>query len=277
MKINSYAKINLSLDVLGLREDGYHNIDTIMNLIGLYDIMDINRNSTYELNLSSNNPDFPTDKTNLIFKIFENLKKFRDINCGYDVYVDKQIPISAGLAGGSSNACEFLMFVNDDLSLNLSDQEIKEICRLTGADTFYFTNKKCVRATGIGNEFVRLSDFSNKNIIIVNNGMSISSKDVYDNLKESNGGLGKVSVAIDSRDYETFYKVAFNTMENVSEKLVEEISIIKEQLNDLGANLSLMSGSGPTVFGVFENTQDYENCYNKLKDKYKYVFKTKTL
>ena len=277
MKINSYAKINLSLDVLGLREDGYHNIDTIMNLIGLYDIMDINRNSTYELNLSSNNPDFPTDKTNLIFKIFENLKKFRDINCGYDVFVDKQIPISAGLAGGSSNACEFLMYVNDDLSLNLSDQEIKEICRLTGADTFYFTNKKCVRATGIGNEFVRLSDFSNKNIIIVNNGMSISSKGVYDNLKESNGGLGKVSVAIDSRDYETFFKVAFNTMESVSEKLVEEISVIKDQLNDLGADLSLMSGSGPTVFGIFENTQDYENCYNKLKDKYKYVFKTKTL
>lgn len=277
MKINSYAKINLSLDVLGLREDGYHNIDTIMNLIGLYDIMDINRNSTYELNLSSNNPDFPTDKTNLIFIIFENLKKFRDINCGYDVFVDKQIPISAGLAGGSSNACEFLMYVNDDLSLNLSDQEIKEICRLTGADTFYFTNKKCVRATGIGNEFVRLSDFSNKNIIIVNNGMSISSKDVYDNLKESNGGLGKVSVAIDSRDYETFFKVAFNTMESVSEKLVEEISVIKDQLNDLGADLSLMSGSGPTVFGIFKNTQDYENCYNKLKDKYKYVFKTKTL
>lgn len=277
MKINSYAKINLSLDVLGLREDGYHNIDTIMNLIDLHDIMDINRNSTYELNLSSNNPDFPTDKTNLIFKIFENLKKFRDINYGYDVYVDKQIPISAGLAGGSSNACEFLMYVNDDLSLNLSDQEIKEICRLTGADTFYFTNKKCVRATGIGNEFVRLSDFSNKNIIIVNNGMSISSKDVYDNLKESNVGLGKVSVAIDSRDYETFFKVAFNTMESVSEKLVEEISVIKDQLNDLGADLSLMSGSGPTVFGIFGNTQDYENCYNKLKDKYKYVFKTKTL
>lgn len=277
MKINSYAKINLSLDVLGLREDGYHNIDTIMNLIDLHDIMDINRNDTKELNLSSNNPGFPTDKTNLIFKIFENLKKFRDINCGYDVFVDKQIPISAGLAGGSSNACEFLMYLNDDLSLNLSDQEIKEICRLTGADTFYFTNKKCVRATGIGNEFVRLSDFSNKNIIIVNNGMSISSKDVYDNLKESNGGLGKVSVAIDSRDYETFYKVAFNTMESVSEKLVEEISVIKDQLNDLGANLSLMSGSGPTVFGIFEDTQDYENCYNKLKDKYKYVFKTKTL
>ena len=277
MKINSYAKINLSLDVLGLREDGYHNIDTIMNLIDLHDIMDINRNHTNELNLSSNNPDFPTDETNLIYKIFENLKKFRDINYGYDVFVDKQIPISAGLAGGSSNACEFLMYVNDDLSLNLSNQEIKEICRLTGADTFYFTNKKSVRATGIGNEFVRLSDFSNKNIIIVNNGMSISSKDVYDNLKESNGGLGKVSVAIDSRDYETFYKVAFNTMESVSEKLVEEISIIKEQLNDLGANLSLMSGSGPTVFGIFENTQDYENCYNKLKDKYKYVFKTKTL
>lgn len=277
MKINSYAKINLSLDVLGLREDGYHNIDTIMNLIDLHDIMDINRNNINELNLNSNNPDFPTDETNLIYKIFENLKKFRDINYGYDVFVDKQIPISAGLAGGSSNACEFLMFMNDDLSLNLSDQEIKEICRLTGADTFYFTNKKCVRATGIGNEFVRLSDFSNKNIIIVNNGMSISSKDVYDNLKESNGGLGKVSVAIDSRDYETFYKVAFNTMESVSEKLVEEISIIKDQLNDLGANLSLMSGSGPTVFGIFENTQDYENCYNKLKDKYKYVFKTKTL
>lgn len=277
MKINSYAKINLSLDVLGLREDGYHNIDTVMNLIDLHDIMDINRNSTYELNLNSNNPDFPTDKTNLICKIFENLKKFREINCGYDVFVDKKIPISAGLAGGSSNACEFLMFVNDDLSLNISNQEIKEICRLTGADTFYFTNKKCVRATGIGNEFVRLSDFSNKNIVIVNNGMSISSKDVYDNLKESNGGLGKVSVAIDSRDYETFYKVAFNTMESVSEKLVEEISIIKDQLNNLGANLSLMSGSGPTVFGIFENYNDFENCYNKLKDKYKYVFKTKTL
>ena len=277
MKINSYAKINLSLDVLDLREDGYHNIDTIMNLIDLHDVIEINRNKTNELKLSSNNPNFPTDKSNLIYKIFENLKKFRKINCGYDVFVDKQIPISAGLAGGSSNACEFLLYVNDDLSLNLSTEEIKEICRLTGADTFYFTSKKCVRATGIGNEFVRLSDFSNKNIIIVNNGMSISSKDVYDNLKESNGGLGKITVAIDSRNYETFYRQAFNTMESVSEKLVEEISDIKEQLNNLGADLSLMSGSGPTVFGIFENYNDYENCYNKLKDKYKYVFKTKTL
>ncbi len=277
MKINSYAKINFSLDVLGLREDGYHNIDTIMNLIELHDVMDINRNDSSELKLSSNNANFPADKSNLIYKIFENLKKFRNINCGYDVFVDKQIPISAGLAGGSSNACEFLMFVNDDLNLELTNTEIKEICRLTGADTYYFTNKKCVRATGVGNEFVRLSDFSNKNIIIVNNGMSISSKEVYDNLKDSNGGLGKITVAIDNRDYETFYKSAFNTMESVSESLVTDISDIKEKLSNFGANLSLMSGSGPTVFGIFENTEDYENCYDELKDKYKYVFKTKTL
>ncbi len=277
MKINSYAKINLSLDVVGVREDGYHNIDTVMNLVDLYDTIEIKPNLKNKLFLSSNNDKFPTDETNLIYKIFENLKKFRKINSGFDVYVDKKIPISAGLAGGSSNACEFLMAVDEILSLDLSQSEYKEICRLTGADTFYFTNKKCVRATGIGNEFERLSDFSGKKIIIVNNGSDISSKEVYDRLEPDNKGLDEVCDFLDRRDYENYYKIAFNTMEKVSEKIVEEIVEIKKQMVSLGADLSLMSGSGPTVFGIFEDEKKYENCYNELKDKYKYVFKTKTL
>lgn len=277
MKINSYAKINLSLDVVGTRDDGYHNIDTIMNLIQLHDVIEITRNNKNKLALSSNSQDFPTDESNLICKIYDNLKKFRNINSGYDVFVDKQIPIAAGLAGGSSNAAEFLMFVDEDLNLNLTQEEYKEISRLTGADTYYFTCKKCVRATGIGNELERLSDFSGKKIIIVNNGMKISSKQVYDKLKIEKGGLDEIANFINNCEYDKFYQYAFNVMESVSEELVKDISTIKKEMINLKANLSLMSGSGPTVFGIFENTEDYENCYNKLKDKYKYVFKTKTL
>lgn len=277
MIVNSYAKINLALDITGKREDGYHNIDTIMNLIDLKDIMDIRENDKGILRLSSNKKDFPTNEDNLIYKTFMELKKIRPINVGFDVYVEKNIPIAAGLAGGSSNACEFLLSIDKMLQLRLSDDEIFDLCKKIGADLYYFTSKKTVRARGIGNELEEVKPFGEKNILIVNNSKPVSSKLVYENLKAYGNGIDNLCHHLNKKDYSSFYKSSYNIMEGVTFKLFPELVDIKQEILDLGADFSLMSGSGPTIFGVFEDDFLFDKAYSQVEDKYEYVFKTKTI
>lgn len=277
MKVNSYAKINLALDITGERSDGYHNIDTIMNLIDLKDVMDIRENYTGDLKLSCDNPNFPTDQSNIIYKVFKEVKKIRDIEKGFDIAVSKNIPIAAGLAGGSSNGCEFLLAIDEILDLQLSDDEIFEVCKKVGADLYYFTSKKTVRARGIGNELEELSPFGEKNILIVNNSKAVSSKTVYENLKIYGSGIGDLCDMINRKDYGSFYKKTYNIMEGVTFKMLPELKDIKNEILNLGADYALMSGSGPTIFGLFEDDLLFDRAYRQIKDKYEYVFKTKTI
>ncbi|WP_100065656.1 4-(cytidine 5'-diphospho)-2-C-methyl-D-erythritol kinase [Miniphocaeibacter massiliensis] len=276
-KINSYAKINLSLDVLNKREDGYHNIDTIMQLIELKDIIEIEKRNDNLLNIKCNKSEVPTDKNNLIYKVWDILRKYKENDHGLNVYIEKNIPVAAGLAGGSSNAAYFMKKVNEIWNLNLSCEKLMEIGSKIGADIPYFFEEGTVRAEGIGNKFTKLKNLENLDILLVNSGCEVSTKYVYDNIKLSKkSNINKLIESINLG--EIFNKsVYYNTMTEVSVTVCPEIKNIIDEMYELGAKISLMSGSGASVFGIFENESDINRVYEKIKDKYKFVLKTKTI
>ena len=278
IQLDSFAKINLSLDVLEEREDGYHNIDTIMQLIDLKDVIEIECIDQNECIIECNNQNIPLDHTNLVHKAWEALKKYTGIQQGIKVHIQKNIPVAAGLAGGSSNAAAVIKGLNEILGLNLSKEEMMEIGIGIGADVPYFFMGKTARATGVGNIFEEISPLKTEGVLIVNNGREISSKEVYEDIESSEKSkIGKVVSAIENQDLNALRESAYNTMERVVFKKYPEIQEIKNRLLSLGVDVVLMSGSGATVFAITNTLEKRNEIYEELKEDYPIVFKAKTI
>lgn len=277
--IKSYGKINLSLDVVRKREDGYHDIDTIMQRISLYDNLHIKRISGDDLIIKSNNKLVPLDNTNLVYKGWEKLKKYKKEATGIEIFIDKKIPMAAGLAGGSTNVASFMAVLNKIWNLNLKNEELMQIGKTIGADVAYFFDGRTCRAQGIGEILTPIKEFKGYNVLIVNNGKDISSKYVYTNIKPSgqNDKMTKVIEAIEENNLEKLQKYGYNNMEEVSFNLYKDIEIIKKDMLKKGADFSLMSGSGPTVFGIFEDLDKLYKAEKYFKEKYKNVYIAKTI
>lgn len=278
IQLDSFAKINLSLDVLEEREDGYHNIDTIMQLIDLKDVIEIECIDQNECIIECNNQNIPLDHTNLVHKAWEALKKHTGIQQGIKVHIQKNIPVAAGLAGGSSNAAAVIKGLNEILGLNLSKEEMMEIGIGIGADVPYFFMGKTARATGVGNIFEEISPLKTEGVLIVNNGREISSKEVYEDIETSEKSkIGKVVSAIENQDLNALRESAYNTMEKVVFEKYPKIHDIKNRLLSLGADVVLMSGSGATVFAITNTLEKRNGIYEELKEDYPIVFKAKTI
>lgn len=278
IQLDSFAKINLSLDVLEEREDGYHNIDTIMQLIDLKDVIEIECIDQNECIIECNNQNIPLDHTNLVHKAWEALKKYTGIQQGIKVHIQKNIPVAAGLAGGSSNAAAVIKGLNEILGLNLSKEEMMEIGIGIGADVPYFFMGKTARATGVGNIFEEISPLKTVGVLIVNNGREISSKEVYEDIETSEKSkIGKVVSAIENQDLNALRESAYNTMERVVFEKYPKIHDIKNRLLSLGADVVLMSGSGATVFAITNTLEKRNGIYEELKEDYPIVFKAKTI
>lgn len=278
IQLDSFAKINLSLDVLEEREDGYHNIDTIMQLIDLKDVIEIECIDQNECIIECNNQNIPLDHTNLVHKAWEALKKYTGIQQGIKVHIQKNIPVAAGLAGGSSNAAAVIKGLNEILGLNLSKEEMMEIGIGIGADVPYFFMGKTARATGVGNIFEEISPLKTEGVLIVNNGREISSKEVYEDIESSEKSkIGKVVSAIENQDLNALRESAYNTMEKVVFEKYPKIHDIKNRLLSLGADVVLMSGSGATVFAITNTLEKRNGIYEELKEDYPIVFKAKTI
>lgn len=278
IQLDSFAKINLSLDVLEEREDGYHNIDTIMQLIDLKDVIEIECIDQNECIIECNNQNIPLDHTNLVHKAWEALKKYTGIQQGIKVHIQKNIPVAAGLAGGSSNAAAVIKGLNEILGLNLSKEEMMEIGIGIGADVPYFFMGKTARATGVGNIFEEISPLKTEGVLIVNNGREISSKEVYEDIESSEKSkIGKVVSAIENQDLNALRESAYNTMEKVVFEKYPKIHDIKNRLLSLGADVVLMSGSGATVFAITNTLEKRNEIYEELKEDYPIVFKAKTI
>jgi 4-diphosphocytidyl-2-C-methyl-D-erythritol kinase len=275
-KIKSYGKINLSLEVLGKREDGYHNIDTLMNSIDLFDEISIKEISGEDLILKSDNFEFPYDSSNLIYKAWEILKNYRNKAVGLEIFVKKNIPVAAGLAGGTSNACTVMKALNEIWNLKLSKEELIDLSKPLGADSTFFFYEGLVRAEGIGEKITKFEDKLNYPLILINIGKPISSKEVYSKINNYSTGIVE-SIVSNINDEEFLFKNAFNSMEAISFKIYPELSSIKQELINLGADLSLMSGSGPTIFGIFKDEKKRDLVYTKLLNKYNYVIKSKMI
>ncbi len=275
MEIYANAKINLALDVLGEREDGYHEVDMIMQELDLHDVINIEQGRG-GFALTCDNADLPLDEDNLVYKVWKLLQPLAS-NDSVVIEIEKNIPIAAGLAGGSTDAAATLVGLNRMWSLGLSDKELMEYACKIGSDVPFFINGGTQRAQGRGEILTKLESYTGKYVVLVNNGEHISTRFVYEKVNR-NGNI-KIDELIKAMEINS--RKAFSYMENqletVSFEIHPKLAEIKEEMLKMGASISLMSGSGPTIFGIFDRYEAAEKAYQLFKEKYKHVFLTHTI
>jgi 4-diphosphocytidyl-2-C-methyl-D-erythritol kinase len=280
MLIKAYAKINISLDVVGKREDGYHLLKMIMQTIDLYDHINIKKYDN-GIKLACNKAYVPTDERNLAYKAADLFINTYDIDGGVEIYLKKNIPVAAGLAGGSTDAAAVLKAMRNLYKPEISDDELMKLGLKIGADVPYCIVGGTALCEGIGEKITRLPTFKNHILIVVKPSFGVSTKEVYKNLDISK--INKhpdTELLIRSMEEENLFKVSKNMkniLENVTLRKHTIIKNIKKELLDMGAMGALMSGSGPTVFAFFEDILKAQICYDKVKKKYKEVFITRTI
>ena len=276
MKRKCYAKINLSLDSLYQRVDGYHEIDTIMARINLFDELIINKNDSGKFSYSSNNDNIGDLEDNLIYKVWQMLKDRTD-NPGLDVKLIKNIPLAAGLAGGSTDAAEMIKGLNELWDLCLSSQEMMDIGARLGADIPFFFTDTPARARGIGEIITPFENNLDMKILLINDGTHISSAEVYKNLKDY-GHIDNDLIVKKLKDGDHSAISYFeNVMEDVVTDLYPHLLDIKGDFLDNGAEVTLISGSGASIFGIFVDDETYNLAYENLKDKYDFVKKVELI
>lgn len=270
MERKCYAKINLSLDSLYKREDGYHEIDSIMTRISLYDKLIINKNKSGKLNIKTNKKELENLEDNLIYKAW-NLLKDRVKEPGLDIELIKNIPIAAGLAGGSTNCAETFMALNELWNLNLSLDDLFKLGKKLGADIPFFFLKKSARAKGIGEILSPFDINLDMKILLINDGTQISSKFVYDRLKDY-GSIDneKIIDGLINKD-KSIVKSFENVMEDVVYEAYPHLKDIRDSLYDFNCEKALLSGSGASIFAIFFNDDDLDKAYENVKDKYNFV------
>lgn len=277
MKKKSYAKINLILDVIEKRQDGYHNIDGIMQMIDLYDEVEVKISDKFEI--TSNSKDIPLDEKNLVYKVYKALKEKYKFNERFSILIEKNIPVSAGIAGGSTNSAVVIEMIDEILGLNMSLDDKKQIGKSVGADIPYLLVGKTARTRGIGDELEILDSLPTTDILIVNNGVEIATPYVYSNIVPSGNSdrIDKLINVYKNKNYDEFFKGLYNVMEKVSISYCPEIQNIKDKMYEFNCIKSLMSGSGPTVFGIFNDDNDIKKAYDYFKKIYKNTFIVKTM
>lgn len=270
MNRKCFAKINLTLDSLYKRDDGYHEIDTIMARIGLFDELEIKPNDKGEFNYSSNLTEICPLEDNLIYKVWKLLKD-KTTNPGVDVYLKKNIPLAAGLAGGSTDAAEMIKGLNELWNLNLSKKEMQEIGVKLGADIPFFFENSPARAKGIGEILEPFTNTLDMKILLVNDGTEISSAEVYKKLAD----YGQVENDLIVEKLKNGDNSAIFYFENVMEDVVTDIHPhlldIKNEFLNNGAEVTLISGSGASIFGIFMDDDSIDNAYKKMREDYEFV------
>lgn len=278
--LNSYGKINLALDVLYKRDDGYHEINTIMQQINLKDTIKL-KDIKEGIIIESNQKGVPLDNTNLVYKAWEEIVKKTGVNRGIHIVIDKNIPIAAGLAGGSSNAAATMKGLNTLWGLNLSQEELMEIGVNIGADVPFCILGGTAYAQGIGEKLTPLNEFSNKLVLLANIDVSIPTAYVYESLnldaKDNKIDINKLIEYIQKDNLPLLAQNMFNVMEQVVVSKYPILEEIKRTMMTHGALGSLMSGSGPTVFGLFDDESKLYSCKKELEKYVNRIFVCKTI
>ncbi|MGH2331539.1 4-(cytidine 5'-diphospho)-2-C-methyl-D-erythritol kinase [Thermoanaerobacter mathranii] len=278
IKVKAYAKINLSLDVLGKRKDGYHEISTVMQSIDLADILEFEKSEIVKIFCSGHR--VPEGEDNLIVKVINFLKEKYQIEEGVLVRLDKKIPLAAGLAGGSADAAATIVALDKLWNLNMSADEKKEIALKVGADVPFCLEGGTKLAKGIGEIFEDLN-VPHMNLLLVKPDIEIFTKKIYDKWDRLNFKSHHATCSVVQAIQEgNIYKIAENIkndLELVTSRECEVINQIKEELLKKGALGCAMSGSGPTVYGIFDDLQKLIKAYKDLEGIYSFVFFSKTI
>lgn len=278
INIKTPAKINLTLDVTGKRDDGYHNLKMVMQTIGLYDGLTVsavsgNRKEPVMLKVDKQLPGNITPRENLVYKAASLMREKYNIKTGFDITLRKNIPAAAGLAGGSSDCAATLIAINRLCRLNLTDGELCRTGATLGADVPYCIIKGTVLSEGIGDILTPLTQLPLTWVVLIKPPVSVSTAYVYSHLKSGNIKIrpdtDKMVSAIKNNNIPCIASCLCNVLETVTIPLYPVIQELKTFLAENGASGSLMSGSGPTIFGLFEAEDTAIRAYNIAKDKYK--------
>ena len=277
-----YAKINLGLDVTGRRPNGYHDLRMIMQTIGLYDTVTIQRTEEDGIILTTDNPTLPCDESNLIYKAAVLMRDTYSLTDGVRIRLEKRIPVAAGLAGGSTDAACVFRGMSRLFDLQLSEDELRKISLLIGADVPYCISGGTFLAEGIGEILTPLSDLPEIPLVLIKPGFDVSTKYVYENLHanelKEHPDITSQCEAIEKEDLGRMAKLMGNVLEKVTVTKYPEIEEIKNDFISLGSYGAMMSGSGPSVFGLFQTREDAEKAFLSMKEKYSsaQVFLTET-
>lgn len=271
MHLKALAKINLGLDVLRRREDGYHEVKMIMQTISLYDELELRKTKQPGIQVKTNLYYLPTNENNLVYKAARLLMDEFHIEEGISIQLQKKIPVAAGMAGGSSDAAAVLWGVNQMYGLGLSREDLMERGVKLGADVPYCVLRGTALAEGIGEKLSVLPPMPKCYILIAKPGISVSTKFVYENLHandlrpEQHPDVDAMIQAMKEKDLALLASRMGNVLETVTVPAYPVIDEIKKCMMEQGALGSMMSGSGPTVFGIFDDKSRARKALQAVK------------
>lgn len=269
-QLKALAKINLGLDVIGRRENGYHDVRMVMQTIYLYDDVTIRKTENPGIVVKTNLSFLPVNDDNIAYKAARMLIEEFGIESGVEITLEKHIPVAAGLAGGSSNAAAVLVGMNQIFDLKLSQKDLMERGVKLGADVPYCVMRGTVLAEGIGEILSPLPPMPKCYILIAKPGINVSTKVVYEKLDSKPiENHPDIDAIIDGLEQNDIYKVAAslgNVLEAVTIEDYPVIEEIKDAMKKAGAINAMMSGSGPTVFGIFDDKKVAKAAKETIKD-----------
>ncbi|MDR2818215.1 MAG: 4-(cytidine 5'-diphospho)-2-C-methyl-D-erythritol kinase [Endomicrobium sp.] len=268
------AKINLFLEIKNKREDGYHELESIMQTVSLYDELSFELTDK-NIFLECNSKTLPTDSTNIVYKAVKAFHDYFKIDKGVKIYLKKTIPMGAGLGGGSSDAAATLAALAKLYNVKTNKNELEQIATKLGADVSFFLTGGTALCEGIGDIITPLKTIKNLNVILVNPGFGVNTAGVYKKVKfplTKKAEITKIKAQIDNSSFNTSdaFSCCFNRLEDFVLTDYPEIAKIRDVLRATGC-ISLMSGSGATVFGLFDSNVNLESIRTTL-NKYSWKF-----
>lgn len=269
IRLKARAKINLGLDVVRRRPDGYHEVRMVMQMLQLYDQIIIRKTAEPGIRIHTNLSFLPTDERNIAYKAAKVLMDAYQMNKGVEIDIDKHIPVAAGMAGGSTDCAAVLYGINKLFRLGLSQKELRDFGVKLGADVPYCLLRQTALSEGIGEILTPVAPLPDCPILIAKPPVSVSTKHVYEHLKlDENTVHPDIDGIVEALKEQNLYGVTErlgNVLETVTVSEYPVIVQIKERMIASGAVNALMSGSGPTVFGIFDDEKKARKAYEDMK------------
>ena len=270
IRVKACGKINIALDVTGVRSDGYHLVRMVMQTVGISDDVTVKKAGP-GIVLKVDDPQLPADRSNLAWKAAEKMLPYLPSDAGVSIDIVKRIPKAAGMAGGSADAAAVINAVNELYSLDLAQEELDRIAVGIGADVPFCLRRGTYLSEGIGEVLTKLDDMPAAAVLVVNPGFDVSTKQVYESLDNintpSHPDIDGTLAAIKTGDLGAVCLKMGNILEDVTAAEYPQINAIKAEMDRLGSLKSLMTGSGPTVFGLFNDEGAACRALEYFKDK----------
>lgn len=263
----AYAKINLGLDVLGVLPNGYHEVKMVMQTVGIYDVLTFEKASE-GIVITTDSGELPTNEDNLIYKAAKILFDKYNVTEGVRIHLEKHIPIAAGMAGGSTDAAATLKGINELFELGCDVEELREIGVKIGADVPYCVMGGTALAEGIGEKLTALTPAPDCFLLVAKPDINVSTKYVYEHLDAlesyEHPDIDGMVASIEAGNLEGIVERMGNVLQDVTIPAHPIIDTLKKRMKELGAAESMMSGSGPTVFGIFTDEAKARKAYEQM-------------